>query len=86
MPQSVPEVCPVSSSHTQQLPLCHAVLLDAILHNCAKPRSFEARMPEKMNIAGGDEPVYSSSGGVGSSCANRRVPFNWLACPVFGSR
>ena len=45
-------------------------------------------MPEKMNIAGGDELVYSSSGGGGggSSCANRPVPFNWLACPIFGSR
>jgi len=42
-------------------------------------------MPEKMNIAGGDEPVYLASGGGVSSCANRPVLFSWLACPIFGS-
>jgi hypothetical protein len=37
-------------------------------------------MPEKMSIAGGDEPVYSSSGGGGT--AVQTDPFHstsWLA-------
>jgi len=42
-------------------------------------------MPEKMNIAGGDEPVCLASGGGGSSCANRPAAFTRLACPIFGS-
>lgn len=36
-------------------------------------------MPEKMNIAGGDEPVYTSSGGGGSSCADLFHSTGWLA-------